>query len=91
MYKILKYTKDRALEYGVKVKPSKIKNKKIDVIYNGDVIASVGNINYLDFPNYIKLYGLDYANNRRRLYWIRHAKDIKKIGSAGFWAGVLLW
>ena len=91
MYKILKYTKDRALEYGVKVRPSKIKNKKIDVIYNGDVIASIGDVRFLDYPNHIKKNGLEYANNRRRLYWIRHAKDIKKIGSAGFWAAVLLW
>jgi hypothetical protein len=91
MYKILQYTKDRAHQYGVKVRPSQKKNKKIDVIYNGDVIASVGDIRFLDYPNHIKLYGLDHANNRRRLYWIRHAKDIKKIGSAGFWAAVLLW
>ena len=91
MYKILPYTNKRAEEYGVKVIPSQKKNKKIDVIYNGDVIASVGDVRFLDFPNYIKLYGLEYANNRRRLYWMRHAKDIKRVGSPGFWAAVLLW
>jgi len=59
MYKITEYTKARAKELGVTVKPSTNKNKKIDVYKSGIKIASVGGINqdgtpYMDYPNYIK-------------------------------------
>jgi hypothetical protein len=93
-YNITDYTKKRAKEYGVSVIPSHKKNKKIDVIKNGDVIASVGDIRFFDFPTYIKKNGLEFAKNRRRLYYIRHAKDkIYKNGSysPAFWSAVLLW
>jgi len=33
MYSILPYTKAKAKELGVEIKPSKKKNKKIDIIY----------------------------------------------------------
>ena len=91
MYNILKYSFNRALLYGVKIQPSKKKNKKIDVLYNGDVIASVGDIKYYDYPHYIKSHGLEYANLRRDAYHKRHYKDISNIGSPGWWASVLLW
>ena len=54
MYHITQYTKNQAKLLGVDVKPSKNKSKKIDVIRNGDVIASVGAIGYADYPTYIK-------------------------------------
>jgi len=91
MYNILKYTLDRAKEYGVTVKPSINVNKKIDVIKNNDVIASIGSPKHYDFPHYIRDYGIEYANYRRYLYHKRHAKDIKNVGSNGWWASVLLW
>ena len=75
MYKITKYTKDKAKEIGVIVKPSKLKNKKIDVYFKGHKIASIGDIRYKDYPTYIKEKGLEYANKRRKLYYKRHNKE----------------
>ena len=42
MYKITEYSKEQAEKLGVQIKPSVKKNKKIDVIKNGKVIASIG-------------------------------------------------
>ena len=91
MYQITDYTYRQAKKLGVDVKPSTDKKKKIDVIKNGKKIASVGAIGYKDYPTYIKEKGLSYANERRKLYKIRHSKDRVKIGTNGYFADKLLW
>ena len=91
MYQITEYTFERAKKLRVEVKPSTDKKKKIDVIKNGNKIASVGAIGYKDYPTYIKEKGLLYANERRKLYKIRHSKDRQKVGSNGYFADKLLW
>jgi hypothetical protein len=91
MYQITDYTYQQAKRLGVEVKPSTDKKKKIDVIKNGNKIASVGAIGYKDYPTYIKEKGLTYANERRKLYKLRHSKDRQKIGSNGYYADKLLW
>lgn len=88
MYQIKPYTYQKAKEIGVQVEPSTLKNKKIDVFKEGRKIASIGDPNYLDFPTYTKEKGQAYANERRRLYHIRHAKD-KNI--EGLLSKALLW
>ena len=90
-YVISEYTKKRARELGVVVKPSSNKNKKIDVFKNDKKIASIGDINFLDYPNYVKRNGLAYANIRREAYRARHKKDLGIVGSPGWLAGKLLW
>jgi hypothetical protein len=89
MYEIKQYTKKKAKQYNFKIKPSMIKNKKIDVFRDNKKIASIGAINYNDYPTYILNKGIDYANERRRLYKIRHKKDLNS--KNGFWSNVLLW
>lgn len=92
MYKITKYSFDKAKELGVSIKPSKNPLKKIDVYdKNGKFIVSIGNSRYLDYPGHIRNSGIDYANERRRLYRLRHAGEDKKKGTAGFFAWHLLW
>ena len=91
MYNITTYTKEKAKYLGVVVKPSNKKNKKIDVYKNNKLIASVGDINYYDYPNFIINKGIEYANNKKRLYKIRHNKDRLIKGSKGFYADKLLW
>ena len=71
-YSITNYTKQQAKKLGVVVKPSSVKGKKIDVFKNGEKIASVGAIGYADYPTYMKTKGKAYADERRRLYKIRH-------------------
>jgi hypothetical protein len=91
MYQITDYTKEKAKQLGVIVKPSTNKKKKIDVYKHDKKVASVGAIGYNDYPTYIKENGKTYANERKRLYKIRHAKDLNKVGSAGYYAYNLLW
>ena len=90
-YTITNYTKQQARKLGVTVKPSKVKGKKIDVFKNGKKVASVGAIGYSDYPTYKKSKGKKYADERRRLYKIRHKNDRNKRGSNGYYADKLLW
>jgi hypothetical protein len=91
MYQILPYTIRKAKEYGVEIRPSSIKSKKIDVFKNGVKIASVGGYGYKDYPTYLKEDGKTVADSRRALYKIRHRKDLGIVGSNGWWADKLLW
>lgn len=92
MYRITQYTKDKAKQYNVIVKPSTVKGKKIDVFNKkGEKLASVGAIGYGDYPTFINQKGLEYADQRRKLYKQRHESDRHKFGSAGWYADKLLW
>ena len=91
-YKILPYSNVRAEQLGVKIVPSHNPNKKIDVLdYHNNFICSIGDINYNDFPNYVKNFGLDYGLERRRLYHIRHQKEKDILGSPAYYAKRILW
>ena len=58
---------------------------------NGNFIVSVGDSRYLDFPYYIKNFGIKEAIKRRRLYKLRHKADKDVKGTAGYYADKLLW
>ena len=88
---ITQYTKKQAKKFGVIVKISKNPLKKLDVFKDGKMIASIGAKGYKDFGIYLVEKGEKYANERRRLYRIRHAGEESKIGSNGYWALKLLW
>jgi len=80
----------------VKIKPSKKKNKKIDVIQEDGKIISIGDNRYFDFPTYMKLEKAGKlkkgtAEERRRLYRIRHNRFKDNKGTAGYYAYRLLW
>jgi hypothetical protein len=87
MYQITDYTKDKAKQAGLTVKVSKRKGKKIDVYQDGDYLASVGGEGYSDYPHYIQSHGLKFAEERRRLYHLRHKKQ--SLGER--LASLLLW
>ena len=67
-----------AKRYGLEVFPSTKKYKKLDVYNNGDYIASIGDIRYKDYHMYLKQNGKAFAEERARLYYIRHKKDTVK-------------
>jgi len=90
-YQITRYTYNQAKRIGVEVKPSTNKSKKIDVFKSGKKIASIGAYAMGDYPTYIKTMGLTHANNRRRLYKIRHNSDLHTKWSRGWLADQLLW
>lgn len=75
MYTILPYTKEKAKQLGLTITPSTKKGKKLDVYKNGKLIASIGAIGYKDYPTYLKEDGPAVANERRRLYRLRHTKN----------------
>jgi hypothetical protein len=90
-YSITKYTREQAEKLGVTVKHSTDPKKKLDVFKNGVKVASCGATGYNDYPTYMKKFGKEYADERRRLYKIRHEKDRKEKGTAGYYADKLLW
>ena len=90
MYKIKKYSKDQANKLGVEIKPSTNPKKKIDVYKDNKKIASIGSILYKDYPTYL-IEDKKLAEERRRLYRIRHKKDLNKPNSNGFYANKILW
>lgn len=92
MYVILPYTKTKAKKLKVIIRPSLNKTKKIDVYdKKGYYIISIGALGYLDYAYYLKFYGKEIADQRKKLYKIRHKKDRLIKGSAGYYADQLLW
>ncbi len=87
-YKIKPYTFEKAKKMNVIVKPSSNPNKKIDVYKNTEKIATIGDINYKDYPTYLEI-DKELADQRRKLYKLRHKNDVKN--GNGYWANYLLW
>ena len=88
-YTITNYSKQKAKEYDVIIKPSKKKNKKIDVYKDNKLIASIGAKGYKDYPTFILEDGKEYADKKRNLYRKRHKKDFNS--GNGLWANRILW
>ena len=91
MYQIKEYSYNKAKLLNVTIKPSTRKNKKIDVYKNNNYIASIGALGMNDYPTYIKKNGIEYANQRKKLYKQRHKKDLNKPNSPGYYAYNILW
>ena len=91
-YKITLYSKNKAKKLNVDIRPSRVSTKKIDVFSKkGKLLASIGANGMKDYPTWIKSHGKEYANERRRLYKLRHKKDRIKRGTPGWFADKLLW
>tara|TARA_B100001094_G_C17648295_1_gene538370 strand:+ start:257 stop:532 length:276 start_codon:yes stop_codon:yes gene_type:complete len=91
MYKITNRQKEQAKKLGYDIKPSSVKNKKIDVLRQEKKIASIGDMRYQDYSMYIKSKGKEYADERRRLYKIRHKCDKSQRDTAKNLACNILW
>lgn len=91
MYKIKPYSYRQAKLLNVTIKPSKVKNKKIDVFKNGLKVASIGAKGYNDYPTYLKKLGKTKAEIKRKAYKARHRNNINKINTPGYYAGKILW
>jgi hypothetical protein len=90
-YIITSYTKKKAKKLKVDIKLSTNKSKKIDVFKNGKKVASIGATGYGDYGTFLRLYGKKYAENRRRLYRLRHKKNRVIKNSNGWYSDNLLW
>ena len=90
-YKITPYTFNKAKELGLTVKVSKFPLKKLDVYKDNVYLSSIGDSKYMDYPNYIIVYGQIHANERKRLYVNRHKKNSDVKYSKQWLALNLLW
>ncbi len=91
MYDIKPYSYRKARELNIKIKPSNVKGKKIDIYKDDKKIASIGAIGYGDYPTFVKEKGIEYANERRKLHKIRQEKDRHNKWSNGWLADKILW
>ena len=90
-YQITKRQRANAKKLGVTLKPSSNTSKKLDVFKDGKKIFSIGAIGYRDFDSYLRDFPKAYANERRRLYKLRHQNNRNKKDTAGFYADRILW
>jgi hypothetical protein len=91
MYVITEYSKQQAKKLGVELRPSSNPKKKIDVYKDGKKVASIGASNFGDYGTFLKTKGKAHADERRRLYRLRHNGEQNKIGSNGYYSWFLLW
>ena len=89
-YKILPYSYEKAKNLGVSIVPSHDKKKKIDVYKGDEFICSIGALGMGDYPTYLHTKGQGYADERKRLYHIRHRKDNVE-GTRGYYSLNILW
>ena len=90
-YQITQRQKNNAKKLGVTIRSSSNRSKKLDVLKNGVKVASIGAKGYNDYDLWIKRKGKQFADERRRLYKIRHANNRNKKGTAGYYADKILW
>lgn len=91
-YTIKPYSYQKAKLLGVVIKPSTVSGKKIDVFdKKGNKLCSIGDKNYDDFPTFKIKEGIMVAEQHKKAYHQRHAKDSKVKGSAGWYAARILW
>jgi hypothetical protein len=88
MYTIKPYHRKKAKEIGVQIKPSTKGNFKLDVYKDDRLLASIGDRRYADYILHLEEHGKTVADERRRLYRLRHKKD-KSL--RGLLAMYLLW
>jgi len=91
MYDITQKQYDLANKLGVNISPSKKKNYKID-IYDEDGVyyTSIGDKRYNDYFIYLSS-NKKMADEHRKRYLLRHAKELYSIGSRGWFSAILLW
>lgn len=86
------YTKRKAKLLNVIVKESSIGNFKLDVFdaTGTKLLCSIGHRSYKDYPTYLAEKGKEYADNRRRLFLLRHPPS-KEESIKQYYGRMLLW
>jgi len=90
-YVITSRQKRNAKRIGVKILPSNNKSKKLSVYKDGVKVADIGASGYMDYSLYRSGYSINYANERQRLYKLRHQKYRLIKGSPAYYADQILW
>ena len=90
MYSITERSKKIAKDNNLVISKSNDKKHKIDVFdKNKNFITSIGALGYKDYPTYLKEQGIEYADNRKKLYRIRHKNDLNT--TRGKLSNLILW
>jgi len=90
-YQITSRQRANAKRLGVKIKPSTVKGKKVDVFKNDKKIASIGALSMMDFDRWKAKEGIEKANARRKAFRARFQKQRTKVGSGAYYASEILW
>lgn len=92
-YQITKRQEDNATRENVIIFPAHKDSKKKIEVYSADglYMFSIGDKRYKDYSMYLKENGKEYADNRRRLYKIRHQKTRHKKGTPSWFSDRILW
>ena len=93
-FKRLDYMNKRLKTTAFSIQPSTKKSKKIDILIRGRVVASIGDINSMDFPQYLEKDGMEFAVKRREAYYnrFRRLPNIKDDEITNmFWSRWFLW
>ena len=95
-YQVTESIKTRARILGIEVKSSKNAKKKLDAFKDGVFQASFGAQGYMDYHLYKQKEGSKVADDKKKQYKARHAKDrnIKYRNgklTAGWLADKVLW
>jgi len=94
-YPITAEVKKRAKAIGVEVKVSTVRGKKLDAYKDGVKQASFGQAGAMDYHLWRKEKGEAYANERKRLYHLRHKNEGGKYKNgkltASFLSKYILW
>ena len=91
-YKIKPYTYEQAKKLNVSIFPSDNLKYKLELYDKyGNFLFYIGANGYNDYPTYLETCGKEYADERRRLYKLRHNKYRHLIGTKSYYADKLLW
>ena len=89
-YKMKNKQLQNAKKLNVTIKPSKLKNKKLDVFKFNKKIASIGAKGYTDYSTML-IKNKTLAETKKKAYKSRHEKNRKVVGSRGYYADRILW
>jgi len=91
MYIPSKRQLQNAMKLKVMIKPSNNEKKKLSIYKNGVKVADIGASGYMDYDMYLRHFGKDYANERKRLYKIRHQKYRLIKDTPAYYSDRILW
>ena len=92
-YQISQRQEQNATRENVIIFPAHKDSKKKIEVYDsrGIYMFPIGDIRYKDYDMYLEEKGKEYADNRRRLYKIRHEKFRNIKGTPSYYADRILW
>jgi hypothetical protein len=90
-YQITSRQRSNAKRIGVKIKPSTVKGKKVDVFKGDKKVASIGALGMKDFDLWKKSEGIEKAKARQKAFKSRFQKQRTKVGTPAYYADQILW